>query len=628
MARKQKILPTSNERAAYLNALGCQKLLSGQKRGALRDFKRADRLVDQGAELLFERAKAYLALGDPKSVIALMQKALALDPNQARLYHLKGLAESSFKKSYPLLAQSVSTLKRAQELGASCAWDLALALRHLGDLTGEAIEYAQAIDLFETELARYSDNSRFLLDFFETRMALCRKIASEGSLLDALSKVKKVRKLEPNLSLDEAFARVYHRLFELTGKMTYFNLANTHFSAASLADPRPERFLSWANLLKTATISRRDPLFLSMGLKKYARAVELNPGSLEYALAYVASVAYYSLITETIEELPKAAELLAAFREKKEPGLNAEFSYAEALCKTALGYFHSSPEFFQQAMPLFSEAIAKRPCHALYWHGAGICMLGLSYIPNYAGNIEKALHCFERAAEFDDNLDYAIDVAFATLRQAQMEGRGDLLDRSIQLFESALAKTKERKTEWIFHYGCALRYKGEMHQSPTLLSDATRLLSQLEREASFASMVHFEIGLAAAMIGEIEGSRTDFKRAISHFEIVMRSDIENERAFCESALAEMNLAHLSHEDNAPFYKRAEQRLIHAARLGSLHALYYLGCLYALSHMPEKALTYLQRAKEYGALPPPEQMEGDSWLDAIRHLDGYKRLIEE
>ena len=270
----------------------------------------------------------------------------------------------------------------------------------------------------------------------------------------------------------------------------------------------------------------------------------------------------------------------------------------------------------------------KRPCHALYWHGAGICMLGLSYIPTYEGHVEKAIHCFEKAAQFDDNLDYAIDVSFATLRQAQMEMRGDLLDHSIQGFESVLAKTSERKAEWIFHYGCALRFKGEMVHSTQLLSDALRMLSQLERHDSFSHMVHFEMGLAAAMIGEIEGSRSDLKRALSHFEIVMRGDIENERAFCESALAEMNLAHLSHEENAPFYKRAEQRLVHAARLGSLHALYYLGCLYALSHLPEKALSYLQRAKEYGALPPTEQLADDAWLDNVRHLDGFKRLIEE
>ena len=141
--------------------------------------------------------------------------------------------------------------------------------------------------------------------------------------------------------------------FEITGKMTYFNLANTHFSAATLADPRPERFMGWANLLKAATITRRDPLFLNVGLKKYARALELRPESLEYALAYVIAVAYYALITETIDELPKAAELLASFRTRIEPGLSAEYSYAEGLCKTALGFFHSSPEFFQQAMPLF-----------------------------------------------------------------------------------------------------------------------------------------------------------------------------------------------------------------------------------------------------------------------------------
>lgn len=628
MPHKQKVSLTKKQEATRANTAGCHKLLIGQLRAAAREFKKADRLSGPNADHLLERAQAYLSLKQPKAVITLMQKALEIAPERSDIFHVKGLAEVTFTKSYPLLSQGVASLRIAKDLGADCTWDLALALRYLGDLTGEAIEYAQAIEFFESLEEECSDNSRFLLDFFETRMALSKKIASESSMTRALEQVKAVKRLEPTYPLDEAFARVYHRLFEITEKMTYFNLANTHFSAAMFADPKPERLIDWAGLLKAATISKRDPLFLSVGLKKYARAVELRPESLEYALAYVTSIAHYALISQTIDELPKALELLDSFRARVEPGLGAEFSYAEGLCKTALGYFHSSPEFFQQAMPLFSEAVAKRPCHALYWHGAGICMLGLSYIPNFEGHIEKAIHCFERAAQFDDNLDYAIDVAFATLRSAQMQVSGDLIDRAIHLFESALAKTSERKAEWIFHYGCALRFKGEMFQSPQLLSDAARLLSQLESHESFSHMVHFELGLAAAMIGEIEGSRSDFKRALSHFEIVMRGDIENDRAFCESALAEMNLAHLSHEENAPFYKRAEQRLVHAARLGSLHALYYLGCLYALSHMPEKALSYLQRAKEYGALPPPKQMAHDAWLDNISNLDAFKRLIEE
>ena len=99
-------------------------------------------------------------------MIALMQKALEMAPDLADLHHIKGLAEMSFTKSYPLLAQGVSTLKKAQELGADCTWDLALALRHLGDLTGEAIEYAQAIELFESIEKRCSDNSRFPPRFF------------------------------------------------------------------------------------------------------------------------------------------------------------------------------------------------------------------------------------------------------------------------------------------------------------------------------------------------------------------------------------------------------------------------------------------------------------------------------
>lgn len=631
MPFKRKTAPKTDSKlqALYLNAMGAHKLLQGRLRSALRDFKKADRLEPNSTELLYSRALAYFIVESFTTSISLLEKAIAIEPNEARLFHLKGLAESAYPKSYPLLSCAIKSLKKAIELGLEASWDLANAFTKLGRLTGETIELARAVQLFEESESLHAYNARFYLDFFAARYALSERLGQEPSMCQALEHLKQAKSLEKSLDLDIQFAAIYKRLFEISGKMTYFNLANTAFSKA-LKKPNAAYLHLWGDLLKRATLVRRDPLFLKLGMKKFEGALILEPANLNYALSYVVAIAYHALITESIDEIPKAAQYLSLLDAniESDPKLKAELFYAKGLIKTALGFFHSSASFFQEAMPLFSHATQASPSSAIYWHAAGISALGLSYIEGHEKQIEKALLNFKKAKELDSDLDYAIDAAFASFRMAQIEGSLFALDTSIALFEKTLAKSPERRMDWLFHYGCALRLRGEVRCDPTLLEEALGVLREVEKDPSFALPTHFEMGLAHGMIGELRESLLDLKRALFYFESVMRSDIENEKAFCEAAVAGINLAHLLDGPNTPHYQESEKWLVHAARLGSLPALYYLGCLYALSGMPERAFAYLERAKNYGALPPPSEINDDPWLDNIKESAEFKRLLEE
>lgn len=628
-----KRIRRGREEAEFLNARGCNELLCGRPRAALVCFKKADKIHPNSSAFLLARALVYYRIGQGGAAIDLLDRAVQHDALNGRLYHVRGLSRALFTESFEMLFAAIKDLKHAKTLTedarekAGIEWDLGRTFFALSLQTGEAIELAQSTEIFESIEHFFLDNTRFYMDFYVVQMALSAKICSERAAQSALKHLRAIQNIEKSVELDLPFARAYKRLFELCHQMTYFNLSNTHFAQAQLKEPKEASIpYAWGRLLKCASLVQHDPIFLQVALKKFESAHALEPAHPKYALAVVKAIAYLSLFTDSIHALPQAAEILAKFDTPaaKDP----DFLYAEGLCATAIGYFHAAAEFFERAMSFFSAAIALRGAHHLYWHGAGICALGLANIEGFESNIEKAILCFEKASKFDPSPDYTIDLAFACLRAAQLQQSEECLQRSIALFEKVLAHTKKPRLEWLFHYASALRLQGEWETNPDLLHAAIEVFKKVEGDETFALFVHFELGMSYSLTGELLASPSDLQLALAHFDIVMRADREHDRAFCEAAVAQINLAHLSPEANELQYKKAEKKLVHAARLGSLHALYYLACLYSLSEMEERSLFYLNKAKDYNSLPPQQQLLDDPWLDHVRRSPEFKRLLEE
>ena len=74
------------------------------------------------------------------------------------------------------------------------------------------------------------------------------------------------------------------------------------------------------------------------------------------------------------------------------------------------------------------------------------------------------------------------------------------------------------------------------------------------------------------------------------------------------------------------FKKAEERFIQAEELAPGCSSYSIACVKALSDDPMACLTWLERARRYGTLPPRRHLESDPDLDNVRDAIWFKAFL--
>ena len=94
------------------------------------------------------------------------------------------------------------------------------------------------------------------------------------------------------------------------------------------------------------------------------------------------------------------------------------------------------------------------------------------------------------------------------------------------------------------------------------------------------------------------------------------------------ALTLINLSQItsSTEDREQLWKEAEYKLIQSAKLGNTEVFYHLACLYSLMMHFEKSIYHLERAEQFDALPPLDEVLEDDWLENLRQTEVFRSFI--
>lgn len=600
----------------------------------------------QKAELFYEISfcdMSYLELAESAIEEALKGDSISIDFRhlQAQILDHKWRASkdpsdyaSAISAYNAALTLESSILKKAE-----VQWDLALVYLEMGKLSSEPMECNKAYELLESVRGTFHTSLNYLYNLIDAYLTFSSHVLSESVNQKALRTLQYIVEEYPDEKevCTLLFAKVYSRIFQSNLKKHSLEQALDFFASVKPSKKDEMAFLSlWAETLFSASELFVDRIYLKHGVQKLKLAHALNPTCEKTHLKLIEGLAKLTLFEDTKEHISLMTQLIAA----KEDFSSAQrkgpaWDYVQGLYQSALGFYYESKDFFKSAIDFFELALAKDPSKAEWWHAKGCTHMGRSNSEGFEySDLSKAAYAFDRAFHLKICLPYQMDYGLALYKLAELKEDTELSEKAYTVFSSAFKDSSiPLKYDWIFHYGSATRLFAQLTGSESLILQAIDIFSSISDSAGFGMLIHLELGMCYASLGDFLWDSRSFTKAIDYYSKVTKIDKEFEPAYFEQAISYIQLGIIAKENphtakKDAYWAIAEKRLIHCARLGSKRAFYSLACLYSLTGMLQNALIYFKKAKAYGFLPSLEQIRDDPWLENLRRSSEFNHLIED
>ncbi len=640
----------------------------------------------QHAELFLHKGEMSLLSGDLTRGLELFELASKLDPNNARGFFRQGLAlfeygseegkeknlrlaSKKFKIAAALNPHSFDTWQvwgnvlaflgnthrehhyyleagekyhkalafishQPPDILADFYWDYGMVWNRIALHSKEALDLQIALNAFQNA-SSLQDHlpSEFWQDFGRTCLQLAGQINDVRLYVKAINCFKHAL-LGVNSSFEgwAAMGEALQALYGHTHDEDHFLQANECFAAA--AQLRPEEsplWLHWAGFLCDSGRRNRDIKRLRSCIEKCHRAYVCHP---EQPMALAIWAEALALIGEFSDRLDLIYDAQNKISEAVELADNdPHIWYSYGMCLHSFARYFNDLDYYYQAIEKFQYGLSiDRTCHRL-WHG-------LASIYTLLGQLETDRDCFEKACRFyhkaialQASSYYIFDYALALSKLGEMTHSQKWLEQSIGQFERALSIQKNAiylHPDWLYHYACTLDMLGDFHEDDYYYVRAIEILSHvLMIDPDFPS-VHHRLALAFSHLGELVSEVENFYRACHHFRLAAKHEEENDQVIVDWGVSLINLAeHVQEASEADqLYREAEYKITQAAKLGNLQAYYHLGGLYSLLGQYEKAMRFIEKAHEYNALPPLEEILQDDWLEPLRATADFREFLSE
>jgi tetratricopeptide (TPR) repeat protein len=304
-----------------------------------------------------------------------------------------------------------------------------------------------------------------------------------------------------------------------------------------------------------------------------------------------------------------------------------------------LGRYFATEDYYAQAIEKFNQGLLLKSSQPLLLHGVALAYFAIGELKDDLEALEKSTEYFAKLAEFGGRLfpQFLSDWGVALMKLGEITNDRSYVEAAAAKFEQVIngrldaIDGEEVETEWLYNYGCAMDFLGDFHDDPVYYEKAVQVLSHVIKIDPDYIHARYNLALALSHLGELSSDVNCFHNAIEQFHEVVMHDPEDEITWNDYGLALLNLAVLTTDPMDAhrakgLFEQAEIRLQHAALLGSLHAYYNLACLYALTDNPAAAIHYLEKAEHSQALPLPDDVIHDEWLDGLRDQPAYRLFI--
>lgn len=617
-------------------------------------FELASKIAPNSAIIFLQQALAYAEQSQNirclKAAESALQTALQLNPDLVDAWHAWGnvlvkigiFYEDAlyFQQADEKFAQAESLMKQ-QAVNASAAfyWHWGVCWYYLGKHSGEAVDFARALEKCRIAEEKGWDGGEFHNDYANILVDLACLVGKEEMLLEAVDRYEKaVGYAGTNYEIWLNLACTYHRLYDFSGASDYFYRADTCFEQASeMCADDVSVWLHWAELYADAGKMMRNLDRLKESFEKFRKAEAVEPTHPYVLLRWCEAQIFAASFSEDLQMLREAEYKLATVL--KALPHDSEAWYVYGLCLSECGRYFSASNYYFQAIEMFQEGLKFRDDDPTLLHGIALAYYAISEINNDVEIIEKSIAYFNQVADLGRRLSshFLSDWGVALMKLGEMTSERSHIEEAAAKFETAIQSRlnhwddEDIQLEWLYNYGCAMDFLGDFHNDPGYYEKSIQVLAHvLDRDPHYIH-ARYNLALALSHLGELQDDVESLKQAIDHFHALVMHDSEDGVTWNDYALAFLHLGILTEDPGAPlrassYFNMAEIRFEQAMTLGCLPAYYNLACLYAITRNSSAAMHYLERAEQSKALPPLDDLIHDEWLDNIRDEPAFRLFV--
>ncbi len=461
-----------------------------------------------------------------------------------------------------------------------------------------------------------------------------------GDLINSLQLyMKSVEFYKKALALTPKNSEAWFHLGISLKHLYFINLDDDHFikssecfsSAVSIQPLDYDFWIEWAHLLLESGKKLKDIKRLASAIEKCQRAHQLQKNETFHQTIWAEALTFKALIEDSIEDLHLAESKIDKILEKEEAPSDAYT--VSGLILNAFGTYFDDIDFNFQAIEKFQEGLkVDRKNHRLWFLLAETFSL-TAYLTEDKKMMEKSFFFFQKALFYKQSAEYYFAFAQSCIKAEELNHQKSSLHLALYYFEQAFQRQPNViyiKPEWLYEYATALDLLGDKTEEASYYLKAIEILNHVLIVDPQFKDVHHRLAVIYSHLAELEMEKDHYLKSMFHFQIASKNDSENDSLLVDMALMLTNYADSLDDESKKEYllKESEFKLYQAAKLGNIHSYYHLGGLYAILEQPEKAMRFLNKAKELGALPEIAELLQDSWLENLKGTEPFENFLNQ
>lgn len=538
-----------------------------------------------------------------------------------------------FEKAGTLLASQTKVLAEY------FYWDWGICHASLGKISGEPVDFQNAITKFQIVEERGFNDPTFLNDYGNALADIAALIDQPDYFFAALQRFSAAVDVDPN-EFDGWYNRAccHLRLLETRFDLDMVEEAEMSFErAAEINSNHPQVWFRWAQLSSLHGKYKHDLELIELSLDKFFMANQLDPNHPQILSCWAQVELFLGIQRERLDLMQSArAKMLKCLE------INSEIPenwYFYGSCLNELGRYFNDAAYYQQAIEKFQYGISLEQQNALLWYGLALSHFALGEIKEDRAMFEKAVRFCGKVIEHGGSgfPQFWNDWGVALMKLAEITEQPKYLELAIQKFELSLnlplesLNVEEVDLEWVYNYGCAFDMLGELTGEPTHFEKSIKILYQVVELEPDYHQARYNLALAFANLGEAAYDLDYYEKSLEHFQVLINNDPEDEIIQMDLGVTLINMALLIHDDHHPeksqaLFRQAETHLLQAASLGNSQAYYQLAGLYSLTDRFQNAMHFIERTQFFGALPPIVDLLHDEWLEGLRHTPSFRQFL--
>lgn len=520
------------------------------------------------------------------------------------------------------------------EMLSELYWDYGISWMHIAKHSEEAYDIQLALNAFRKASSLQERLPvDFWIDFGKAALLLADCIGDIRLYVKAINCFKHAITID-NSNFDgwSSLAKTLESLYELTHDEDHFSQANECYATASGLNPHNETlWIDWAKFLCIAGRRTSDLKRLRSCIEKCHRvhaSDEANPIAIAI---WAEALALLGELTERLDLINDAQNKIAEAEELSQD--NPQIYYSYGMCLSSFGHYFQDLDYYYQAVEKFQQGLSiDRTCHDL-WYAMGNVYVSISQIENDIDSLEKSCRFYQKAIDLYPCSYYVVDHAIALSKWGEAIHDQKILEESIAQFEQALQMQKNAAylhPDWLYHYAITLDLLGAFYEEEYYYSKALEILHHVLMIDPDFPHIHHRLALAYGHKAELLSDLNCFYRALHHYRFAAKHEDENDQVILDWAITLINLSQYTQDaaeaDSA--FREAENKLMHAAKLGNLFAYYHLSTLYSLTQQTEKALAFLHKSRQFGTLPSIDELLEDDWLENLRCTTEFREFLAD